>query len=197
MPTVDDLIRELKLALKKDDATLRKEVERIVKKYGRRRRKGDFEIRAGQAYYINEKKPKYSRKIFQQVLEMGLGGLYISRTNPENLEFYDHENAHIYWLTSVKGEGRVNPGDLSKIQTIISSFITAHIKGVVVIEGTETMITNTDFLRVLRFMQRIRDVVSENHGILIISIDLDTLNPQEKALFKKEIINEIPVKKSP
>ncbi len=197
MPTVEDLLRELKIALKKDDATLRKEVERIVKKYGRKKkRKGDFEIKAGHAYLVNEKASKYARKIFQQILDRGFEGLYISRENPDNLDFSSYDNAIVYWLTSVKGEGRVNPGDLPKIQTIISSFITKHSKGVVVIEGTESMITNTDFLKVLRFLQRIRDVVSENHGILIISIDMDILNSKEKALLKKEIINEIPIKKA-
>ncbi len=197
MPTVEEIVRELKIALKKDDATLRKEVERIVKKYGKRKKKkGDFEIKAGYAYFVNEKSSKYARKIFQQILDRGFEGLYISRENPENLEFSDYDNAIIYWLTSVKGEGRVNPGDLPKIQTIISSFITKHPKGVVVIEGTETMITNTEFLKVLRFLQRIRDVVSENHGILIVSMDLDTLSTKEKALLKKEIINEIPIRKS-
>ena len=197
MPSVEEIIRELRAALKKDDETLRKEVKRIVKKYGKRTKtKGNFEIKKGQAYYINEKKPRYSRKIFKQILDRGVEGLYISRDNPEGLEFYGHENADIYWLTSVKGEKRVDPRELTQLQTVILKFIRSHQKGVVVIEGLETMITNTGFIKVLQFLQRVRDIISENHGILIISIDLDTLNSQDRALIKREIINEIPIKKS-
>jgi len=196
MPSVEEVIRELRMALKKDDETLRKEVERIVKKYGKRRRaKGDFEIKKGQAYYVNEKKPKYTRRIFGQILDRGLDGLYISRSNPQDLEFYGYEGANIYWLTSMKGEGRVDPRDLTQIQTVILKFIRSHQGGVVAIEGLETMITNTGFLKVLQFLQRVRDIISENHGILIISIDLDTLSSQDRALLKREIINEIPVKR--
>ena len=165
--------------------------------FGKRTKtKGNFEIKKGQAYYINEKKPRYSRKIFKQILDRGVEGLYISRDNPEGLEFYGHENADIYWLTSVKGEKRVDPRELTQLQTVILKFIRSHQKGVVVIEGLETMITNTGFIKVLQFLQRVRDIISENHGILIISIDLDTLNSQDRALIKREIINEIPIKKS-
>ncbi len=192
----DDIVRELRAALKKDDASLRKDVERIVRKYGKRRKKGTFEIKAGHAYYINEKVPGHARRIFMQVIERGLSGLYITRENPENLDFYDMDNAKIIWLSSIKGTNRVSPADLTKIQALVVNFIKEQERSVIVIEGIETMITNTSFLKVLHLLQRLRDAVSEKRGILVISIDMETLKPQEKALFKREIINEIPLKRS-
>ncbi len=194
MPSVEELIRELRVALKKDDAGLRKEVERIVRKYAKKKKKGSFEMKAGQAYYINEKNSKYAIKIFQQILERGLKGLYITRMNPQSLEFVNQENAKIIWLTSIKGKDRISPGDLTKLHATVVEFMNENEKGVVVLDGIETMITNTDFIKVLHLLQKLRDVVSEKHGVLLISIDLDTLNPQDKAHFQKEIMNEIPLK---
>ena len=194
MPTVEKLIRELRVALKKDDAGLRRDIERIVRRYGRRRKKGSFEMKAGEAYYINEKNPKYAIKIFQQILDRGLRGLYITRINPQSLEFVNEENAKIIWLSSIKGTDRISPGDLTKLHATVVEFMKENEKGVVVLDGIETMITNTDFLKVLHLLQKLRDVVSERHGVLLISIDLDTLSPQDRALFKKEIMNEIPLK---
>ena len=194
MATVEEIIRELRVALKKDDAELRKEVERIVRKYGRRRKKGSFEMKAGETYYINEKNSKYAIKIFQQILERELKGLYITRINPQSLEFVNQENAKIIWLSSIRGKDRISPGDLTKIHATVVEFMKKNEKGVVVLDGIETMITNTDFIKVLHLLQKLRDVVSEKHGVLLISIDLDTLSPQNKALFKKEIVNEIPLK---
>ena len=194
MVTVEELIMELRMALKKDDAYLRKEVERIVKKYGKKKKKGSFEMKAGEAYYINEKNSKYAMKIFQQVLDRGLKGLYITRMNPQSLEFVNHENAKIIWLSSIRGKDRISPGDLTKLHATVVEFMNGNEKGFVVLDGIETMITNTDFIKVLHLLQKLRDVVSEKHGVLLISIDLDTLNPQNRALFKKEIVNEIPLK---
>ncbi len=194
MVTVEELIMELRMALKKDDAYLRKEVERIVKKYGKKKKKGSFEMKAGEAYYINEKNSKYAMKIFQQVLDRGLKGLYITRMNPQSLEFVNHENAKIIWLSSIRGKDRISPGDLTKLHATVVEFMNENEKGFVVLDGIETMITNTDFIKVLHLLQKLRDVVSEKHGVLLISIDLDTLNPQNRALFKKEIVNEIPLR---
>ncbi|EDY34499.1 conserved hypothetical protein [Aciduliprofundum boonei T469] len=194
MPSVEELIRELRMALKKDDDELRKEVERIVRKYGRRRKKGSFEMKAGETYYINEKNSTYAIKIFQQILDRGLNGLYITRINPQTLEFANQDNAKVVWLSSIRGKDRISPGDLTKIHATVVEFMKENEKGVVVLDGIETMITNTNFVKVLHLLQKLRDVVSEKHGVLLISIDLDTLNPQDRALFKREIMNEIPLK---
>ncbi len=195
MQDVEEIIRELRVALKKDDEELRKEVQRIVRKYpSRRKRKGSFEMKAGRAYYINERTPKHVIKIFKQVLDRGFNGLYITRINPDSLELANYENARIIWLSNIKGDNRVLPGDLTKIQALAVEFMKNNERGIVVLDGIETMITNTSFLKVLHLLQKLRDIVSEKRGVLLISIDLETLDKRDQALFKKEIMNEIPVK---
>jgi L-asparaginase/Glu-tRNA(Gln) amidotransferase subunit D len=196
MQDVEEIIRELRVALKKDDDELRREVQRIVRKYSyRKRKKGAFEMKAGRAYYINEKVPEHAIRILKQILDRGLMVLYITRMNPEGLEIGDYDNARVLWLTNVKGKDRISPGDLTKIHASIVEFMNDNEKGIVLLDGIETMVTNTDFLKVLHLLQKIRDVISEKHGILVVSLDLNTLNAQEQALFKKEIMYEIPVKK--
>lgn len=189
------LLSELKKALKGSDEELRKEVERIVRRYYPRRRKGDFELKAGNTYYINDKSGKMAYKMLLQILNRGLPALCITRLNPETLEMKDYQNLEIYWLSSLPHKNAVAPSDLTKIYSIIASFTKKNDKATILLDGAETIITNTDFRKTLNLLQRIRDLVSERKGIFLVPIDLDTLGEKERALFEREMMNEIPIKK--
>ncbi|MCD6370290.1 MAG: DUF835 domain-containing protein [Thermoplasmata archaeon] len=191
------LLSELKKALKGSDKELRKEVERIVRRYYlRKRRKGDFELKAGNTYYLNDKSGKMAYKVLLQILNRGLPALCITRLNPESLQMKDYQNLEIYWLSSLPHKNAVARSDLTKIYSIIASFIKKNDKATILLDGAETIITNTDFRKTLNLLQRIRDLVSERKGIFVVPIDLNTLGEKERALFEREMMNEIPIKKS-
>ncbi|MCD6276038.1 MAG: DUF835 domain-containing protein [Thermoplasmata archaeon] len=190
------VIRELKKALKKDDKELRSTVEKIVKLYSPKRRKGDFELKAGNTYYINDKSGKMAYKVFLQILNRGIPALCITRLNPETLEFRGFENLQIYWLSTIAHENTISPGNLTKIYSVIAEFMKENERGAILIDGAETIITNTDFKKALNLFQRIRDLVSERKGIFLLPINLDVLGDKERAMFEKEMMNKIPLKKA-
>ncbi len=191
------LLAELRKALREDDEKLRQTVERIVKRYHpRKRRRGDFELKAGNTYYINDKSGKMGYKVLLQILNAGLPALCITRLNPDTLEMRDYENLTTYWLSSIGRGNALSPGDLTKIYSVIAEFFKKNERGVVLIDGAETIITNSDFRKALNLFQRIRDLVSQKKGIFLLPIDLETLGDKERALFEREMMNEIPVRRA-
>ena len=192
--TVDEIIRDLKRALKSDN--LEGEVRKIIRQYGKKKRKrGDFEIRVGNSYYVDESKPKISLKIFEQILDKDYNGLCITRTNPDNFELgKKFDNVDFYWLSSMKSPKCLSPGDLPSIFAKINEFLHNHKKAVVFMDGIDTLVINNDFSKVLKFIQSTKDVISERKGILILSINLNSLEERQCAMLKSEFI-EIPQKK--
>ncbi len=193
-----EILKDLKKALKKDDTELRGEIEKIIRRYSprKKKKKADYEVHAGNSYYINEEKPHVAYNIFEQIVNKNYNGLCITRINPENFELVKRlENTEFYWLSMIGKKYSLSPGDLPKILAVIKEFLKRNERGVVLIDGIEALITNNDFTKVLRFIQNIKDAISERRGILLIPIDLNTLNSRERAMFEKEIMNEIPSKK--
>ncbi len=193
---VESIVKDLKKALKSDD--LKGEVEKIIKKYHKKKKrevKGDYYVKAGEAYLIPEERVNLSYKVFKQILKWNYRGLYITRNKPENLEFYNLlENTEFYWISSIKGENRVSPVDLPKMLSIIKEFLKKEGRGVIMLDGADSLIINNGFNKFLKFIQNAKDAVSEHHGILLVPINTKTIEDREMALLENELM-EISKKK--
>ncbi len=191
--TVEDIIRELKRALKSEN--LEVEIRRIIRKYSPKRKKGDFEIRRGNSYYVDERKPHLALKIFEQILDKKYAGLCITRTNPKNFELgKKFDRVNFYWLSAMKSSRTLSPGDLPSIFAKIKDFLNRETKAAVFMDGIDTLIINNDFAKVLKFLQSTKDAISEKRGVLVLSINMDALDEKQKAMLKSELI-EIPKRK--
>ncbi len=191
------IIRDLKRAIRKD--SLKVEIIKIIKKY----EKGDnggkvrsnYTLNSGESYYIQEEKARTVYTVFQQVLVRRYRGLCITRTNPENMAFSSAlKNTEFYWLTTMKKENSVSPGDLHKLLAIIKDFLKKEGRGAIVIDGVNSLIVNNGFNSFLKFIQTAKDAVSEKHGILLISINMKSLDDRERAMLQNEL-KEISIKK--
>ncbi len=192
-----DIIRDLKKALKSDD--LRGEVEKIVRKYSRKRKKkvkGDYLIKAGGAYYVNEPRPSLAYRILGQILEhRNYRGLCITRTNPENLDIYGkYDNLSFYWLSSESCGNCIPPSDLSKLMARIKEFIKGEGRAVILIDGIDSLVINTNFKSVVKFLQAAKDAISAHHGVLLLSFNMDSFDLSQRAVLNNEL-TEIPTKK--
>jgi hypothetical protein len=195
----DYIISALKRALKKED--LRGEVRRLIRECqsgtGKSRQ---LAVKAGHAYFINDKRGHYAYQIFKQIMDRGYRGMCISRSNPESLEIYgENYDVRYVWLSTVKAATvkTVSPADLAKLLQEIKSFLSSikDSRGVVIIHGAEAIITNTDFYRFLKLVQTAKDSIAQSKGILLIPINLDTLDKKEQEILSSELM-EIPIKKS-
>ncbi len=192
----DAIIRDLKRALRSND--IKREVVFIIKKYGKKRvkkaaPKSGFYVRAGEAYYVkstSNNRESLVYKIFQQILNNNFRGLWITRENPDNWAMASVlENTKFYWLTNVKKDTAIAPSNLPKLLAIIKDFLKAPGRSVVVIDGINALILNNGFNSVLKFIQTVKDAVSESHGILLISVNMQALQAQEAELLKNELID--------
>lgn len=155
--------------------------------------KPDYNLSLGKAYIINEKKPKIVFNIFKQVLDKKYPGICISRVHPSTLEIYKNYPAvNYYWLTKLDreingiGARELPVTDLSKISSKVQEFLSQNHNSVILLDGLESMINNTNFNSVLKMIESLKDYVSENHGILLVSLDFDILDEKQKSFIMIE-----------
>ncbi|MDD1765075.1 MAG: DUF835 domain-containing protein, partial [Methanomassiliicoccales archaeon] len=82
------------------------------------------------------------------------------------------------------------PKDLEKLSVSLEQFISAANTGegsIVLLDGLEYLITNNNFLTVLRFVQSLRDQIAIKNAVLLMALNPSTLEPHELNLLEKEV----------
>jgi len=145
------------------------------------------ELERSFAYLIKEDKSERSYAFFEQALAQGLKGFCVTRNYPLKIKSkYNLGDTQILWLSNVGKENSLRPKDLEKLSYSLEQFL-ANNSGVILLDGLEYLITNNNFLTVLRFIQSLRDQVAINRSILIMALNPSTLDPHELNLLEKEV----------
>ena len=153
-------------------------------------------------YLINENEsPGQAFKVFSSLVSMGMPGLCISRLPPEVAQKRFGDKCTIVWLTKSDPpspdndpeqkwrEQYIAPADLTKVQNAIKVFLTLNKEKstVILLEGVNMMITNTDFKGFLKVAQKLKDDVYQARSILLIPIDPTTMEQMECKLLQSEL----------
>jgi hypothetical protein len=145
------------------------------------------EVHKSHIYLVEEDKPDLCYKILVDMLAKGLPGLCVTRLYPNILiQRYDLDNCTIVWLSNAGKDDTIRPRDLERLSFMLEQFLSNE-QGVVLIDGIEYLITNNDFVTVLRLIQSIRDQVAVNKAIMVISLNPSTLGSQELNLLEREM----------
>ena len=80
----------------------------------------------------------------------------------------------------------IRPKDLEKLALAVEQFL-AREKGVVLLDAIEYLVTNNNFITVLRLVQSIRDQVAINNGVLLLSVNPSALEPAQMTLLEREV----------
>ena len=145
------------------------------------------EMVKSQMYMVEEDKPKIAYQLFMETLAKGTPGLCFTRVYPAILtQRYDFGSAHLLWLSNAGKDESIRPRDLERLSLLLEQFLVEE-KGVALIDGIEYLITNNDFVTVLRMIQSVRDQVAINEAIMIVSLDSSTLGYQELSLLEREM----------
>lgn len=165
--------------------------EALAKKGNVRRQEGSSielpDIEKSCMYLVEEEKSEKSYQLFEKALEDGLPGLCATRVYPEILKQRHNLNSCVMlWLSNAGKEDSIRPRDLERLSLLLEQFVTTR-KGVVLIDGIEYLITNNDFVTVLRLVQSLRDQIAMNLAIMIISLNPSTLGFQELNLLEREM----------
>ncbi len=145
-------------------------------------------LQPGSLMIIQEKKTDLSYAIIRKFSEAGIPCMIIGREPPERIRsvrMIEIDDEQVLWLTTLVGRRCVNPTHLGSIQNSISRFIDVNSSGYILIDGVEYLISNNGFDAVLKFINRIEDMVITTGTAVIVSIDPRTLDSQHLALLER------------
>jgi len=77
--------------------------------------------------------------------------------------------------------------DTTKFSSVVTSFLSKTEKGVVLVEGLEYLISQTDFDSVLKLIQFLNDKVMGTSNVIIITMDTNILDERQQRHLKKEM----------
>lgn len=148
---------------------------------------GELQLEEGSTYLILEERTRRSYELFEKAIRSGMKGFCVTRNYPLKIKArYDLEGVPMIWLSNIGKENTIRPKDLEKLSFSLDQFITKE-RGIILLDGLEYLITNNNFLTVLRFLQSLRDQVAINNSILLLALNPSTLEPSELNLLEKEV----------
>ena len=171
-------------------------------------------IKRGESIIFLEKDRTASLAYITELRENGSDPLAIVRMNPKKLVKIIGEGVAVRWLsTSTKSQKShitpppvglaisidnydgstpsddmyIKPGNFIQIDLDISKHIKDVESPVIYIEGLEYIITQTDFARTLKMIQAIREKIIMNDAMLVLTIDVDSVEERQLNLIKNEM----------
>jgi hypothetical protein len=159
-------------------------------------------VEEGRGCVVKERSPDRSFLIFNDLLAKGGRGLCVTRIHPDELrDRYGMEGVRFVWLTrserkeTVLGalgveEEYVSPTSLAGLASLLIGFIEEG-GDVIILEGTEYLITQNDFNPVLKFLMKVNERALLKGVTFLLSIDPATVDIKEYQLLSREIGREI------
>jgi len=138
-------------------------------------------------YLVKEETFATSYRLFLRAIAAGTKGFCVTRVFPGKIrDQHGLAGVPILWLSNVGKEDTVRPKDLEKLSLSLEEFI-ARDKGIVLIDGIEYLVTNNNFITVLRLVQALRDQVAMHGAVLVFSVNPATLDEHQLHLLEREV----------
>ncbi|MBU7010626.1 MAG: PAS domain S-box protein [Theionarchaea archaeon] len=148
-----------------------------------------FRLDFSETYLIKEKKPEKSFEIFIDFVTHGIPGFMVSRTYPEKVKrHYRLQKTPMLWLSNTQVDNAIDPNDLSKLIFIIEDFTKKSEHSVVLLDGLEYLITQTDFEGVSKFLHELKDMIVLNNALLLVPLHKDALSVREYSVLERDLI---------
>jgi len=146
------------------------------------------ELERSFSYLVEEDKPEASYNLFTSALGRGMKGYCITRNYPAKIRSkFDLGDTPVVWLSNVGRENTIRPKDLEKLSLSLEQFLSQEGGGIVLLDGLEYLITNNNFITVLRLIQSLRDQVAINQSILLMAVNRSTLESHQLNLLEREV----------
>jgi len=140
------------------------------------------------SYLVEEDRPETSYSLFMDALKKGMKGYCITRNYPAKIKSkFDLRDTPVVWLSNVGRENTIRPKDLEKLSLTLEQFLSQAGGGIVLLDGLEYLITNNNFITVLRLIQSLRDQVAINQSILLMAVNRSTLESHQLNLLEREV----------
>ena len=140
------------------------------------------------SYLVEEDKPEASYTLFLTAMNKGMKGYCVTRNYPAKIRSkFDLKDTPVVWLSNVGRENTIRPKDLEKLSLSLEQFLAQAGGGIVLLDGLEYLITNNNFITVLRLIQSLRDQVAINQSILLMAVNRSTLESHQLNLLEREV----------
>ncbi len=140
------------------------------------------------SYLVEEDKPEASYSLFITAMKKGMKGYCVTRNYPAKIRSkFDLKDTPVIWLSNVGRENTIRPKDLEKLSLSLEQFLSQAGGGIVLLDGLEYLITNNNFITVLRLIQSLRDQVAINQSILLMAVNRSTLESHQLNLLEREV----------
>jgi hypothetical protein len=148
----------------------------------------DQELERSFSYLVEEDKPDTSYRLFIKALDEGMKGFCVTRNYPAKIKSkFDLKDTPVMWLSNVGRDNAIRPKDLEKLSMALEQFLSQEGGGIVLLDGLEYLITNNNFITVLRLIQSLRDQVAINQSILLMAVNRSTLESHQLNLLEREV----------
>jgi predicted hydrocarbon binding protein len=147
-----------------------------------------FKLESGCSYLIESEDAREAFEIMADYLAHGSPGLCISREFPEKLrKSFRLDGARMIWL-SYEGEkgNALEPTNIPLIYSEIKAFLEQTSGAVFLISGLEYLVSQTNFVKVLKFVQLLSEAAAVSDSIFLLPISPGALTTREVKMLERE-----------
>ena len=145
----------------------------------------------GSMYLIDKSLVKDYMDIFADQVNHNIQGLYVTRQNPQKArELYGLEKTPIIWLNASDGmasENCIKPDNLSGLGATLSKFMFEVSDGLILLEGTEYLMTRNSFDSLLKFVHFLNDRLMQSRCRILFCIDGLALDEKQLHILLSEM----------
>ena len=180
---------EVQLKLDKANVTLDKlgiKIETEQDRYNL----ADVSLDAKKVYLVKEDDENHAHELFISSLNRGFAGLGIVRENPRTIkDKYNLQKTSFIWLTDTKIEGIPCETDIDRLFELISEFVKASEKSVVLLDRLDYILAQNSFDRVIRKVHALKDLTSAHDCIIILSANPEIVNESQLKAIEAETVD--------
>jgi len=146
-------------------------------------------LEPGTSYLVESSSLDAAYQMYRDQVAEGCTGMVLAREYPEKVQkMYGIGEGALLWLSYERGKRYARePTDIPMIYSEIKNFFEANSRAVVLLSGLEYLISQNNFLKVLKLLQLLNDNVSMTGSMLIIPVVPEALNPQDVKMLEREL----------
>ncbi|MCE5297117.1 MAG: DUF835 domain-containing protein [Euryarchaeota archaeon] len=143
----------------------------------------------GNSYLMEMDDSSMAYEIFLEQIANGRKGMIIAREYPEKIKKrYGIDRIPFLWL-SFEREKKYSrePTNIPLIYSEVKNFLDTTPKAIVLVSGIEYLISQNNFVKILKFIQLLNENVSTTDAILLLPVSPETLAQKEFKLLEREL----------
>ncbi|MEM0448602.1 MAG: DUF835 domain-containing protein [Methanomassiliicoccales archaeon] len=160
-------------------------------KIGRRQGKSEsiHKLEPGYSYLIESEDPYAGFDVFQDYVSNGYKGMWISREYPEKVKKkFDIGECPFIWLSYERDiKYAREPTNIPLIYAEVKGFLDNPEGGIVLLSGLEYLMSQNNFIKVLKFLQLVNENVAVKDALFIIPLSPQALSSREVKMLEREL----------